>query len=188
MIKIFTTLIIALCFTQVCHAQWKGIWGFGASQSTFRAKELTIDNRMIGGNVFFEYPNFGDGVGPRLEFNHFRRVSDTLSSSENIKKFANIKCMYGKTFNQGKRLQFPLFAGFGINWTGGNWHLTGWGLNAKAGTRFYVGKKWGLYGEIGWDGYIDPEVGIQYANGTTEKKSIYPSNISLNVGIIFSNF
>jgi hypothetical protein len=44
-------------------------------------------------------------------------------------------------------------------------------LNAKAGARrTYIGRKWALFGELGWDGYIDPEVGIQYSNGTIEKK------------------
>jgi hypothetical protein len=166
-------------------AQSLNVWGFGVTSSIFKAKELTVNNRMIGGKIFYAYANDTRGLGPRIEFEFLKRVNDSLPNTQNINSHSNVNLTYGKIINNGKRLQFPVYAGFSLNFTGGNWHISGWGLNVKAGTRFYAGKKWAIFGELCWNGYIDPEVKIKYSSGKTEDKSVPASNLGLTIGLIF---
>ena len=120
--------------------------------------------------------------------NYHLRVSDTLPNTENIKRYSNLKLQFGKILRSSKRLQIPYNIGLGINFTGGAWNLAGWGVNAKTGIRFYIARNIALFGEIGWDGFIDPEVGIRYSSGKTETKSMISTANALNIGLIFTNF
>jgi hypothetical protein len=85
-------------------SQWKGIWGFGATLANYKCKGLTIDNQLVGGQIFFEFPNFGEGISPRLEFNHLRRIGDTLVNSKNISRYSNLKLLCGYTILSKKAI------------------------------------------------------------------------------------
>lgn len=188
--KLFVLLAFSLFLTKGFSqtGSWKGLWGFGVSQSTYKVADIDLQNNLIGGHAFFELPVLGENTPFRLEINYLKRTGDTLVNSNNISSYWNIKLMYGKILGTGKRLQFPIFIGGSYNATSGAWNLPSWGLTGKAGLRFFVTKKISIYGEAGIDGMLVSDVGIRYSNGKTETKSLYPINTHLNVGFIFSNF
>lgn len=177
---------------KLAHSQERksgfGVWGLGVSQGTFKIEYLSLQNNLIGGTVFFEPQASILNLKSRFELNYGRRIGDTLAKSNNISSYFNIKTMLGKILNQGKRIQFPIYAGFSYNSTNGGLASAGWGLTAKTGLRIFVTKKISVFGEAGYDTMLYPDIKLKYSSGKEETVSLYPTNLNLNVGILFSNF
>ncbi len=168
--------------------QGKGTYGLGLEISTFKAKYIKLENKMIGGNIFYESFAFNDKVQYRIEFSHSIRSKDTLPFTANIKSYSDLRLLYGNTFNKNNRIQFPFFVGPGYNWTKGSWTLKGFSLGFKAGARLYITNKIGIFGELNGNIMLDPDVGIRYSNGNDETKDIWANKYGLNLGILFNNF
>lgn len=178
--KIISTIITTICFCQFCYAQWPNNWGISVGQSSYTLNDtaISIKNKLIGGNIFIEQPFISDGAGWRLEISHFRRNSESTQKPYNISNYSSLKLLIGKPLNSGKPFQFPIFFGFGLNSAKGDFKLGGFGLHLRTGARFYLGQKWGIITEGGWDGYLSGIGG----------RPVFINHLSLNAGIVYSVF
>jgi len=176
--KIILSTLLNLFIVQFCYAQFKfkGTYGIAATASKFNVlvdKQLP-DIKLIGGNLFYESPPNGEELDFRIEY-----TWSGNSTTEDI--YQNFKFLYGARINEGNRFQIPAFLGLGINLTD-NSDLNIFGFALKMGTQYYIGKKWGIFGEFGWDAILSDFE-------TQQNDAILgASNVSFNVGFIFTNF
>lgn len=178
--KTLATIIMTISICQLCYAQWPNNLGISAGQSNYTLNDtsISIKNKLIGGNFFIEQPFISDGAGWRIEISHYRRADESTQKAYNVSNYSSIKLLVGKPLNSGKPVQFPIFFGFGLNSAKGDFKLGGFGLHLRTGARFYVGQKWGILIEGGWDGYLS---GI-------DNRPVFINHLSLNAGIVYSIF
>lgn len=174
--KIILFIFLNFFVVQFSHAQLKGTFGVAATSSKLNilVNSQSPNIKFMGGNLFYESPQNGENLDVRIEY-----TWSGNSTTEDV--YQNFKILGGGRINEGKRFQIPLFIGLGINLTD-NSDLNIFGLSIKAGTQYYIGRKWGVFGEFGWDAIL--------ADFATQQNDaiLGASNVSFNVGIIFTNF
>ncbi len=100
---------------------------------------------------------FQNGI---IEFSHYRGIL-TSSSHEGDKLYmkneddhirvTSFMRYWGKVFNDGKRIQFPIYAGAGVgNIKSGNVHTLSLEVGAKGGAKFYVSNTVGVFSNAGF--------------------------------------
>jgi hypothetical protein len=170
---------------------------YGSSFDDAKGKQfMRLDyNNYLNAHLFYE-KKLSDGASLMLEGNYAQikldqvklGINNILDVTSFIQK-ATIyggSIYYGYTINNKKRLQFPLYAGFGGNYVSGEpiekFFLS---LSGKGKVKFYISNKIAIYSGLSYDtGIAGGKSGISSANDND--LSIGFNAYHLDSGIMFS--
>ena len=150
------------------------LWVNGNDDVDFKAKFGFKD--VVGFQLGYEWINYNN-TAFLAEISYFKgKFNDVEIEDSNFEfdpfeaydyKDINFTFYKGKTINYGKRFQFPIYLGLGLNYLEGgmNAHLY-FQIAAKARVLFYIFNNMGLYaGATGKVGFAD---GISYPGVTVD--------------------
>lgn len=165
----------------------------GISYSPFGVASMAFSDGVyhytssLGGGVTYEFLTNGDSI--MLEGNYsvfsFDKFNPSgeqidLPNTENM-KVATLMAYYGWTINKRKRIQFPIYAGLGVNSfdsSPGPEVILCAGLKARA--KFYISNRFGIFAGV------NASYGIILPNVNSEQSFVGSYRpISAEIGLMF---